>query len=59
LTVTLSIALLLAVMVYVLCRSAGLKFWHAAVCIVLGFYLASTSFAPQISQLTQSLFRLL
>jgi hypothetical protein len=59
LTVTLSIALLLAVMVYVLCRYAGLKFWHAAVCIVLGFYLASTSFAPQISQLTTSLFRLL
>lgn len=58
-TVTLSIALLLAVMVYVLCRYAGLKFWHAAVCIVLGFYLASTSFAPQISQLTTSLFRLL
>jgi hypothetical protein len=59
LTVTLSIALLLAVMVYVLCRYAGLKFWHAAICIVLGFYLASTSFAPQISQLTTSLFRLL
>ena len=58
-TVTLSIALLLAVMVYVLCRYAGLKFWHAAICIVLGFYLASTSFAPQISQLTTSLFRLL
>ena len=56
-TVTLSAALLLAVVVSMLCRYAGLKFWHAAVCIILGFYLASTSFAPYISQFTQSLFR--
>jgi uncharacterized membrane protein len=59
LTVTLSVALLLGVTVFVLCRYAGLKLWHAAICIVLGFYLASTSFAPDIAQFTQSLFRLL
>ena len=58
-TVTLSVVLMLTVAVFVLCRYAGLKFWHAAMCIVLGFYLASSSFAPDISQFTTSLLRLL
>jgi hypothetical protein len=57
LTVTLSAALLLGAVVFLLCRYADLKVWHAAVCVILGFYLASTSFAPYISQLTGSLFR--
>ena len=56
-TVTLSAALLLGAAVVLLCKYAGLKIWHAAVCIILGFYLASTSFAPYIAQFTQSLFR--
>jgi len=55
LTVTVSLALLLAAVVFLLCKYAGLKTWHAAVCIVLGFYLASTSFAPYITQFTNSL----
>ena len=58
-TVTLSVALLLGVAVFLLCKYAGLKIWHSAVCIILGSYLASTSFAPQISQFTGSLLRLL
>jgi hypothetical protein len=57
LTVTLSAALLLGAAVVLLCRYAGLKIWHAAVCLIFGFYLASTSFAPDISQFTESLFR--
>jgi hypothetical protein len=57
LTVTLSVATLLGAAVFLLCRYAGLKIWHAAVCTVFGFYLASTSLAPQISQFTESLFR--
>jgi hypothetical protein len=57
LTVTLSAALLLSVMVFLLCKYAGLRIWHAAVCVILGFYLASTSFAPFISQFTVDLFR--
>ncbi len=56
-TVTLSAALLLGATVFLLCKYAGLKIWHAAVCVILGFYLASTSFAPYISQFTGSLFR--
>jgi uncharacterized membrane protein len=57
LTVTVSLALLLGVMVFLLCKYAGLRIWHAAVCIILGFYLASTSFAPYISQFTESIIR--
>lgn len=57
LTVTLSTALLLGAGVVILCRYAGLRIWHAAVCMISGFYLASTSLAPQISQFTESLLR--
>jgi uncharacterized membrane protein len=57
LTVTVSLALLLGVVAFLLCRYAGLRIWHAAVCVILGFYLASTSFAPYISQFTESLIR--
>lgn len=59
LTVTISAALLMGAGVYVLCRYAGLRIWHAAVCIMFGFYLASSSFAPDIANITTSLFRLL
>jgi hypothetical protein len=57
LTVTVSLALLLGAVVFLLCKYAGLRIWHAAVCVILGFYLASTSFAPYISQLTENLIR--
>jgi hypothetical protein len=46
-------------LVILLCRYAGLRVWHALVCITLGFYLASSSLAGAISQITHSLFRLL
>jgi hypothetical protein len=57
LTVTVSLALLLGAVVFLLCKYAGLRIWHAAACVILGFYLASTSFAPYISQLTEDLIR--
>ena len=56
-SVTASLALLLAVVVFLLCKHAALKIWHAAVCTIFGFCLASTSFAPYISQLLNSLLR--
>jgi hypothetical protein len=59
LTVTLSAALALGGTVFILCRYAGLKILHAVVCVVFGFYLASSSLAPDIANITQSLFRLL
>ncbi|HEX2742954.1 MAG TPA: hypothetical protein VHN16_00945 [Streptosporangiaceae bacterium] len=59
LTVTFSAALLMGVGVFVLCRYAGLRILHAAVCIIFGFYLASSSLAPDITNIMTSLFRLL
>jgi hypothetical protein len=58
-TITISVVLAFGVVVFLLCRYAGLRIWHAAVCIVLGFYLASSSLAPDISQVTTSLLRML
>lgn len=58
-TVSLSLVVVLSVAVILLCRYAGLRLLHAVVCIVLGFYLASSSFAPEIGRLTTSLFRML
>jgi len=49
----------LSVAVILLCRYARLRLLHAVVCIVLGFYLASSSFAPEISHITSSLLRML
>jgi hypothetical protein len=59
LTITISAALMLGAGVFVLCRYAGLRVWHAAVCVVFGFYLASSSLAPDIANVMASLFRLL
>jgi len=46
--VSLSVVLLLGVFVVMLCRYAGLRPWHGVICALLGFYLASSSLAPQI-----------
>jgi hypothetical protein len=59
LAVTLSALALLALAVYVLCRYAGLRVLHALVCILLGFFLAASSFAPDINRLVSSLVGLL
>ena len=58
-TVTVSVVSALGVVVFLLCRYAGLKVWHAAICIVLGFYLASSSLAPEMSRATHDLFHML
>jgi hypothetical protein len=59
LTLTVSVVAVLGVLVILLCWYAGLRIWHALVCITLGFYLASSSLAGEIAQVTHSLFRLL
>ena len=59
LSVTISAALMLGAGVFILCRYAGLRIWHAAVCVIFGFYLASSSLAPDIANIMTSLFRLL
>ena len=57
--VTVSIVAVLGIGVFLLCRYAGLRVMHALVCIMLGFYLASSSIAPEISRITQSVARML
>jgi uncharacterized membrane protein len=56
---SLSAVVLLGAFVLVLCRYAGLRTWHAVVCALFGFFLASTSAAPYISDNARDLGRLL
>jgi hypothetical protein len=55
LAVTLSVLAVLAVAVFVLVRYAGLRAWHALVCILAGFFLASSSLAPDINRIIASI----
>jgi hypothetical protein len=50
LVLSVSAVLLLSVAVMVLCRYAGLRAWHAVICVLCGFYLASSQLAPTIAQ---------
>jgi hypothetical protein len=45
---TISGVVLLAVIIFLFFRKDGLKFSHAAVCALFGFYLAGTALAPSI-----------
>ncbi|MEV6791070.1 hypothetical protein AB0M87_03530 [Streptomyces sp. NPDC051320] len=49
---SISAVVLLAIIVVLLVRKSGLKAGHAMVCALLGFYLASSSVAPTIHDLT-------
>jgi hypothetical protein len=46
--ISISLIALLAIAVWTLYRFAGLRLWHGLVCILFGFYLASSSVAPEI-----------
>ena len=50
-TVSIPLLTLMVIVVYVAYRHTGLKAWHAIVCLILGFLLASTGAAPQINSL--------
>jgi hypothetical protein len=49
---SISAVVLLAIIVFLLIKKSGLKGGHAVVCMLLGFYLASSTVAPTISDLT-------
>lgn len=49
---SISAVVLLAIIVILMVRKSGLKAGHAVVCVLLGFYLASSSIAPTINELT-------
>ncbi|MFF7489546.1 hypothetical protein ACH4MW_26980 [Streptomyces luteogriseus] len=46
--ISISVVLLLVILAVIFLRNGGLKISHALVCLLLGFYLASTSIAPTI-----------
>ena len=50
-TVSIPLLTLMVIVVYVAYRHMGLKVWHAVVCLVLGFLLAPTGAALEISTL--------
>ncbi|GHH21283.1 hypothetical protein [Streptomyces rubradiris] len=49
---SISAVVLLAIIVFLLIKKSGLKGGHAVICILLGFYLASSTIAPTIRELT-------
>ncbi len=46
--ISISVVLLLVILTVIFLRNGALKMSHAVVCVLLGFYLASTSMAPTI-----------
>ncbi|MEU6591668.1 hypothetical protein ABZ923_21020 [Streptomyces sp. NPDC046881] len=46
--ISISVVLLLLILAVIFIRNCSLKVSHALVCLLLGFYLASTSMAPTI-----------
>ena len=48
-TVSIPLLTLMVIVAYVAYRHMGLRAWHAVVCLILGFLLASTGAAPQIN----------
>jgi hypothetical protein len=53
--ISISLVLVFAVAAWVLYRYGGMKLWHALVCIAFGFYLATSSFGPQINRVISSI----
>ena len=52
---SISAVVLLAIIVFILIKKSGLKAPHAIICILLGFYLAFSTIAPTISELTTNI----
>ncbi|MET7269875.1 hypothetical protein ABZS59_01520 [Streptomyces flaveolus] len=52
---SISAVVLLAIIVFLLVKKSGLKAGHAVVCVLLGFYLASSTVAPTISEVTSNI----
>jgi hypothetical protein len=55
LTVTIPIVAIAAIVAYLCYRFLGLRLWHLLVCLVLGFLLAATSYAPEIQALLNTI----
>lgn len=51
---SISAVVLLLIVVFLLIKKSGLNAGHAVVCVLLGFYLASSSIAPTITEVTDN-----
>lgn len=54
-TVTIPLVAVIAVAAWICYRYMGLRLWHLLVCLLLGFLLAATSFAPEIQNMINAL----
>lgn len=54
-SISISIALLAGIAVYIAVRYLGLSIWHAVLCMLFGFLLASTGVGPEITSLLSGL----
>lgn len=54
-TVSIPLAVIVALIVYLAYRYMGLRIWHAIACLILGFLLAATAAAPEIRNLLNGL----
>ncbi|NUK18129.1 hypothetical protein [Streptomyces lunaelactis] len=52
--INISAVVLLSILAIIFVQKGGLKTGHAIVCILLGFYLASSSIAPTINDVTKN-----
>jgi hypothetical protein len=50
--ISISAVLFLGLLVYLLWRYARLPLWHIAVCVLFGYYLATSTLGPHIGRLT-------
>lgn len=57
--VSVSLVVVLGVAVWLLHRYGGMKIWQGLICILFGFYLATTSLAPQIRSTVTAIIRAL
>jgi hypothetical protein len=57
--ISVSAVALLAVVLWLLVRHAGLRLWHALIAALLGFLAASTTAAPQIRSALQAVLHVL
>jgi hypothetical protein len=57
--ISLSLVLVLGIAVWLLHKYAGLKVWHGVVCVLFGFYLATSSLAPEVRTTVAAIIRAL
>jgi hypothetical protein len=56
---SISLSVLLLIIVIMLVKKSGLKGAHAVICVLLGFYLSSSSIAPTITDFNNSVVKMI